>query len=299
MAAPKVIIVTGANRGIGKAICNLILSRPDLPPLSTLYATSRTGQDLGFESQLPLAQQQQKRLQLKYPRLDVSDPGSIQAFADDVRSSGRQGGGDSDGGIIDVLINNAGVNLDAEYSLTTARRTMDVNYHGTLEMCRAFLPHLRPETGRIVNLSSVASSLRLYSPAIRSRFLDPHLTLAALDDLVQEYLASVKAGSELSEGFPAGGRSYSVSKAAVTALTRMLARDWPGVSVNCCCPGWIDTDMGALVGSQGLRPPKTVEDGAKIPVRLAFGDLGGVSGGYWANDSVRSKGEGKLQEWGG
>ena len=51
--------------------------------------------------------------------------------------------------------------------------------------------------------------------------------------------------------------------------------------------------MGLLIG----RAPKTVEDGARIPVRLAFGDLKGVSGRYWANDSVRGKEEGKVQEW--
>ena len=51
--------------------------------------------------------------------------------------------------------------------------------------------------------------------------------------------------------------------------------------------------MGVQIG----RAPKTPEDGAKIPVRLAFGDIGGVTGKYWANASVRSKEEGEVQEW--
>ena len=51
--------------------------------------------------------------------------------------------------------------------------------------------------------------------------------------------------------------------------------------------------MGSLIG----RPPKTPAEGAKIPVRLAFDDIQGVSGKYWANASVRSREEGEVQEW--
>ena len=51
--------------------------------------------------------------------------------------------------------------------------------------------------------------------------------------------------------------------------------------------------MGLLVG----RAPKTPEEGAKIPVRLALGEIGEVSGAYWANASVRSREEGELREW--
>ena len=84
-----------------------------------------------------------------------------------------------------------------------------------------------------------------------------------------------------------------MSKALVNALTRVLARENEGVLVNCCCPGWVATDMGRIVG----RPPKTEEEGARIPVRLAVGDLDGVSGEYWANDGVRGKEDGKVQQW--
>lgn len=52
--------------------------------------------------------------------------------------------------------------------------------------------------------------------------------------------------------------------------------------------------MGQLVGS---RPPKKPEDGATIPLRLAFGDVGNVTGKYWANSSIRGKGDGEVQEW--
>lgn len=55
--------------------------------------------------------------------------------------------------------------------------------------------------------------------------------------------------------------------------------------------------MGRLVGSRSVQPPKTPEEGARIPVRLALDDLGGVSGKYWANGSIRSRDAGEVQEW--
>lgn len=98
-------------------------------------------------------------------------------------------------------------------------------------------------------------------------------------------------------------------------MTAVLAREHPGLTINACCPGWVDTDMGNLLG----RPPKTlgtwnllmrwqgmqlitieltVADGAKIPIRLGFGDIdGGVTGRYWGNPSVRDKGDGQVQAW--
>lgn len=53
--------------------------------------------------------------------------------------------------------------------------------------------------------------------------------------------------------------------------------------------------MGKLVGRGNA--PKTPEEGAQIPVRLAFEDLGGTTGAYFANDSVRSRELGKVQKW--
>ena len=41
----------------------------------------------------------------------------------------------------------------------------------------------------------------------------------------------------------------------------------------------------------------SIEERAKIPVRLAIGDIGGISGRYWANDSVASAADGKVQDW--
>ena len=83
-----------------------------------LYATSRKGQDLGF---IPSS----SNTVFRYPRLDIADSSSIQNFAETVKN---------DSGAVDVLINNAGVNLDPQYSAANAQVTLDVNYRGTLQV---------------------------------------------------------------------------------------------------------------------------------------------------------------------
>ena len=108
---------------------------------------------------------------------------------------------------------------------------------------------------------------------------------------------------------------HLVSKAAENALTIILGRENPKVLINCCCPGWVKTDTG---DDWDEGAPKTlgeclhsqcpvyqssfskierefVEEGIRIPPRLAFGDIGDLSGRYWANDDNADTGYGKVQ----
>ena len=127
-------------------------------------------------------------------------------------------------GQLNVLVNNAGIlyhtwqqALNADFD--TVREALATNTFEPWRMCKAFIPLLRRSgQGRIVNVSSEGGSL-----------------------------------ASMSGGTPA----YSVSKAALNALTRMLAAELKGtgVLVNFVCPGWVATDMGGTGG----RP---VEEGA-------------------------------------
>ncbi|KAI4100649.1 MAG: hypothetical protein L6R37_005361 [Teloschistes peruensis] len=114
MASPTIAIVTGANRGIGKAICQVLASTNQEPLV--LYAASRKGQDLGLTTTSP-------KTQLKYPRLDISDRSSIESLANMIQQEHAH---------VHVLINNAGVNLDQEYSPANVKTTLETNYQGTL-----------------------------------------------------------------------------------------------------------------------------------------------------------------------
>jgi len=74
-----------------------------------------------------------------------------------------------------------------------------------------------------------------------------------------------------------GTPAYSVSKAALNALTRMLADELrrDRVLVNSVCPGWVATEMG------GPAAPRTPEEGARSVVWAATLPEGGPTGGFF------------------
>ncbi|KAG9576375.1 NAD(P)-binding protein, partial [Aureobasidium melanogenum] len=266
-----VVIVTGANRGIGLAICELILKTNQNVKL---YAASRAGADLGLKSAGSGS--------IKYPKLDVTKDQDIKQLAEDIKREDDQ---------VNVLINNAGVNTYPEHTPESVKQMLDVNYRGTYKMCKAFIP-LLSKSGRIVNMSSVASQLKIYSQHNAARFRNTD-SYEDVQKIAEDYMQAVREKQELASGFGDKGQGYSVSKACVNAITAILARENPGLTINACCPGWVATDMGGIMG----KPPKDPIDGAKIPVKLGFGDISGTTGRYWANPGISDKGDGQVMAW--
>jgi carbonyl reductase 1 len=289
----KLIVVTGSNRGIGRGVIQLLAKTQHQPPL-TIYATSRAGTDLNID---PAHDNE-----VRYSKLDVGDKNSITSFLQSTLKKGE---------VIDVLINNAGINNNNNETPELAAQTIDVNYRGTKTMCELFLSQggmSKNNAARIVNVSSTACQLNNYAPSVEERFRAVKST-PDIDALADTYLAAVRSGTAAQKdaGFGSGAVSYQVSKALINALTVVLADQNSEMLVNCCCPGWVDTDMGHQVG----KPPKTLEEGARIPVRLAIGELGSkgdedgalgrgterVSGKYFGNEGVRETGWGKQRDW--
>lgn len=147
-------------------------------------------------------------------------------------------------GRLDVLVNNAAILYDSWQSavsadMETVRAAFETNTLGAWRVARAFIPLLRRgRHGRIVNVSSESGSL------------------------------AVMGG-----GTPA----YSVSKAALNALTRMLADELRSdrILVNSVCPGWVATEMG------GPGAPRTPEEGATGIVWAATLPDDGPTGGFF------------------
>ena len=132
---------------------------------------------------------------------------------------------------------------------------------------------------RIVNMASLTGKLNKYSAELTRQFRAAQ-TVEQANALMRRYLDSLRRGTLIEDGWPPDS-PYAVSKAGVVALTRALARERAGdgrdVLVNCCCPGYVKTD---LTGGRGRRSP---DEGAATPVMLALDDLRGRSGGFWTN----------------
>jgi NAD(P)-dependent dehydrogenase (short-subunit alcohol dehydrogenase family) len=133
----RVVLITGASSGIGRATAELLAGRGHRV-FGGVRAAATT---------LPLAG-------VELVPLDVRDAASVSACVEAVRSRA---------GRIDVLINNAGVNLVGaieETSISQAQALFDTNVFGVLRMIQAVLPGMRHQgAGLIVNISSILGFL--------------------------------------------------------------------------------------------------------------------------------------------
>lgn len=148
-------------------------------------------------------------------------------------------------GHLDVLVNNAAILEDHGEDITKLNtemldRTMKVNINGAILVTQYFLPYLQqaPNGARVINVSSGAGALH-----------------------------------SMNTYAPA----YSISKAALNAVTRQFAAALKesNIAVNCVDPGWVRTDMG---GANASRP---VEKGAETIVWLATDADQNQTGKFW------------------
>jgi len=219
----KTVLITGISRGAGKAF-----ARQFLDAGWRVIGTSTSG-EAPFTSN-----------QLTVYMLDLSRPEQVTSLGTQLASEGLK---------LDVLINNAGINLSSavEYPIKTLsievlRKTLEVDLIGLATLTEALLPHMQ-STGQIVALSSGASA---FHPFI-----------------------------------PAGTPSYQISKAALNMYIKTLAERLKdsGITAWLFDPGWMKTDMG---GAGGTKLP---EQAAKELYELVLRDKQG--GTFWTAEGER------------
>jgi carbonyl reductase 1 len=243
----KTALVTGGNRGIGQQVARVLAGDG-----WDVLVGARDRQK-GDAAVARLRKETDGRL--KAVELDVTSDTSVATAAQKLR----------DGAIrIDALVNNAGVYGTARGSDGVAR-TIEVNFFGPLRVTFGLLPLLR-DGGTITNVTSGLGALENLDSAHRRLLADPGLTR---DDLVAHMREFVRTGGK---GW--GTDAYGVSKAALNALTRVLAKELAPrqIRVNATCPGWVRTDMG------GRGAPRSVEKGAES---VLFGVTATETGGVF------------------
>ncbi len=238
--AGKVVLVTGGGRGIGRAVTERF----------HIEGSRVVALDVAFGDDHAIAGDYYSL------QCDVSDHGSVQHAVGEVVDRF---------GAVDVLVNNAGVNVEglvSDLDLEQWRRAFDVNVTGTFLMSQAVIPTMKEQhSGRIINAASFAAIV----PSV-------------------------------------GSAAYAASKAAVVQLTRVLASElgpWD-VTVNAYAPGMIPTAMNGfadmpepaqarLLDTLSLRRWGRPEDVADLVCFLASdaaqyitGTLVDVSGGKFS-----------------
>jgi 2-hydroxycyclohexanecarboxyl-CoA dehydrogenase len=146
----KVAIVTGAGRGIGKAIAGKFAAEGATVVVTDLNGASAEETAAGLPGAVPV-------------RADVTDRRSVQAMADfAVRRFGR----------VDVLVNNAGWDKASPFLDSDPDdwdRAIAVNLYGVLHACKAVLPAMAARgSGAVVNLGSDAGRVGSSGEAVYS-----------------------------------------------------------------------------------------------------------------------------------
>lgn len=153
-------------------------------------------------------------------KVDVADSGQVSKLASAL-------------GNLDVVVNNAGIQVEKTVAESTDDDwdlVMGVNAKGVFNVCRAFLPQMN-KGGSIINIGSISGKVA-----------DPSMAL------------------------------YNASKAFVHGLTRSIAVDHgPDVRCNAICPGWIETGMLDAGFDLADNPEKAKKDALNRHAMRRFG----------------------------
>ena len=193
----KTAIITGGSRGIGRGIVDRF-HKDDW----NIVTCSRGQRPNDLDDKIV------------WEQADVGNPKDVDRIIEKAISTF---------GIIDLLVNNAGVQIekniidsnDNDFNLV-----VDSNCRGVFNMCRATLEHMIKSGGSIINIGSISGNAS-----------DPSMAL------------------------------YNASKAFVHGLTRSIAIDHgPTVRCNAVCPGWVMTEMANDAFELASKPKEAKKD---------------------------------------
>lgn len=215
----KVVLVTGASSGIGAE-------------------TSRFFANLG--AKVVLVGRNQARLEKVADEIKRANYPTPLAVCADVTKDSKQIIDQTIAhfGKLDVLVNNAGINIEVKVmdaNIDQFDQVFNTNVRSVIELSKWAVPHLERTKGNIVNVSSICGMVPVYSSTF-----------------------------------------YSMSKAALDQFTQCASNEFgqKGIRVNSVNPGLVDTPIFETVGMTGNDRVKFIEEASKI---YPVGRIGNVS----------------------
>ena len=238
----KVAFISGANRGIG------FETAKKLAETGIKVILGSRDMDKGDQAIKKLLSLGINADLVEYNASDLSSPQNVFKYISDQY------------GKLDILINNVGVLLTGNLFVTNSssisdddlKETFQTNFFSVVSLTQALLPLIKKSVaGRIVNVSTILSSLTLHS-------------------------------AENSPISPAKELAYNASKTALNAYTVHLAVELKDtkIKVNSGHPGWVKTELG------GPNAPVEVKDSYKTSLHLTTLDDDGPTGGLFHEENI-------------
>nr|GEX12549.1 (+)-neomenthol dehydrogenase-like [Tanacetum cinerariifolium] len=284
LAAKRHAIVTGSNKGIGLEVCKQLASK------GVMVVLTARDENKGIKAMKTLKDYYICRPEnLVFHQLDVLDPTSISCLVDFVKTKY---------GKLDILVNNAGIlGLSVDINALEASKNSEnsgyikwgkvstqpydlgeecitTNYYGAKRMAEAFMPLLSlSDSPRIVNVSSSSGKLEYVINEWACNILNDTKALneERIDKVLEVFLKDWQEDSLKTKSWPSFLSAYTLSKAAMNAYTRLVAKKHPNVFINSVCPGYVKTSLNFFRGHL------SVEEGAHSVVKLVLLPMDGQS----------------------
>ena len=278
----KRLLVTGANKGIGRAVVEAVLDRY---PGVFVYLGCRSF-ERGTEAQKQLAAKNSEHLsRTKVVQLDVTSDRSVSEAKKSVLEDCEPRGN-----VLHGIVNNAGIFS----SSAGASEVLEVNLFGIKRVFDEFRTILDAHDARVVNVTSASGPNYLSSadPSIRKVLTDSQATWEDIKQIAQLFLRDID-NAPTSDRARKASLTYGFSKACANALTVLQARLFPSIAVNACTPGFIDTDLTRQLASITGRDPANMDmklprDGVESTLFLLMAAEPTITGWYLGSDCKRS-----------
>lgn len=263
------ILVTGANRGIGKGIIQRLLKDTRVSEITITSRSDKTAQDAVNE----LEKENLHNIKLKHRALDLLHNDSINAFIHALSK---------DSAIFDVVIMNAAMAYKSQdWGQHVRDDTMQVNYFGTINLAEKLIEggHLKIG-GRMIFTSSSTSHLKRFE--INKEFYeelchynDEKFTEERLSLIVKRFYDEV-LDKDKGKNWPQS--IYGPTKLFINLSVYLFAKKYPDYKFYSFDPGYCQTDM------TGWKGDKTAYDGGATAVFLALEKIDDKDNGAFFRD---------------